>query len=47
MVGSGWLGKRLAMGHSAYVSSLVNKRRKNPNDLKILRKYENLLLKCN
>ena len=39
------LGKHLAMGHSAHVRNLVKTMRKNPNDLKILGKYQNLLLK--
>ena len=44
-VGNEWLGKRLAMGHSAHVSNLVNRMRKSPKDLKTLTKYENLLWK--
>ena len=34
------------MGHGASVSNLVNTMRKKPSDLKILVKYQNLLLKC-
>jgi len=44
-VGNAWLAKHLAMEHSAHVNRLVNRRRRNAKDLKILKKYENLLLK--
>ena len=33
------------MGHSTHVSNLVNRMRKSAKDLKILKKYENLLWK--
>ena len=42
-IGNEWLAKRLAMGHTAHVSHLVNRMRKSTKDFKILRKYENLL----
>ena len=42
-VGNEWIGKRLAMGHSADVSTSVNRMRKSPKGLK---KYEKLLWKC-
>jgi len=44
-VGNEWLAERLAMGHSAHVSNLVNRMRQGAKDLRILSKYENLLWK--
>ena len=41
-VGNDWLAERLAMGHGAYVSSLVNRIRRSQEDLKILKKYEKI-----
>jgi len=38
-----WLAKRLAMGHSAHVSNLVNPMRQGAKDFRVLKKSENLL----
>ena len=35
-----WLAKRLCMGHPAAMSQLVNRARKDPKILKILKKHE-------
>ncbi len=41
-VGNEWLAARLAMGHSAYMSSLVNSSRRSKEDQKTLRKYDKI-----
>jgi hypothetical protein len=41
-LGNEWLAKRLAMGHSAHVSDLVNRMRKGPQGIRTLWKYEKL-----
>lgn len=43
-VNNEWLAKRLCMGHSAYVSNLVNRMRKDAKDLKILEKHEKIFI---
>ena len=37
-----WLAERLAMGHGSYVSSLVNRIRRDQKEQKTLKKYEGL-----
>ena len=37
-VANDWLSERLAMGHSAYVSSLVNRIRQSKDDARVLKK---------
>ena len=41
-MGNDWLTERLAMGHGAYVSSMANRIRRSQEDLKILKKYEEI-----
>ncbi len=41
-VGNDWLAKRLAMGHPFYVSTLVQRIRRNKKEQKIPRKYETI-----
>jgi hypothetical protein len=42
-VSNEWLAHRLGMGHSAAMSQLVGRLRKDPNRLKLLAKYAKIL----
>jgi hypothetical protein len=39
-VGNDWLAKRLAMGHGSYVSTLVQRMRRDKKEQRILKKYD-------
>ena len=41
-VGNDWLAERLAMGHPSYVSTLVQRIRRNEKEQKTLKKYDSI-----
>ena len=41
-VGNEWLAERLAMGHGSYVSTLVQRIRRDKKEQRILKKYETI-----
>ena len=41
-VGNEWLAERLAMGHGSYVSTLVQRIRRDQKEQKILKMYEDI-----
>ena len=41
-VGNDWLAERLAMGHPSYVSTLVQRLRRDKKEQKILEKYDSI-----
>ena len=41
-VGNDWLAERLAMGHGSYVSTLVQRMRRDKKEQRILKKYDNI-----
>ena len=42
MFGNDWLAARLAMGHGAYASNLINRMRRDRNESKYFKKAENI-----
>ena len=41
-VGNEWLAERLVMGHGSYVSTLVQRIRRDKKEQKVLKKYEDV-----
>jgi hypothetical protein len=41
-VGNDWLVERLGMGHGSYVSTLIQRIRRDKKEQGVLRKYENI-----